>query len=204
MNSKHIVIISFSALTLSISGCTERAEEESKLIEKATSSGAIVTATATPTDIAPVELQMPGPTEAIQPIDEPTTIEEPSTEVRGFDADLRPSDGLAIQRFVTTSSVEGREPVGAGAVFRPSNERVYAFIEASNESSSPKVLLVHFLGPEDNVSGGIELEIPASVPRWRTWAYTRHAKEPGLWRVEIHDGDGALIGALPFEIEADQ
>jgi hypothetical protein len=51
------------------------------------------------------------------------------------------------------------------------------------------------------VSGGVELEIPASVPRWRTWAYTRHAKTPGLWRVEIRDDEGTLMGALPFEIE---
>ena len=79
--------------------------------------------------------------------------------------------------------------------------RIYAFIDASNESTSDKSLVVHFIGPNGKVSGGIELVIPASVPRWRTWAYTRHAKEPGLWRVEIRDVDGNLIGALPFEVQ---
>jgi hypothetical protein len=207
MNNKHIVLISISlsALMLSMFGCDERTERESSLVDKATRSEAIVTATTTPTNLAPVELQVTDQApEANQAIDELSRTEEPSTEVRAFDAELRPSGGLVIQRFVTTSSVEKREPTGAGAVFRSSDDRVYAFIEASNESSSPKTLLVHFLGPEDEVSGGIELEIPASVPRWRTWAYTRHAKAPGLWRVEIRDADGALIGALPFEIEADQ
>ena len=48
---------------------------------------------------------------------------------------------------------------------------------------------------------GVDLEVPASVPRWRTWAYTRHAKEPGPWRVEVRDSDGVLVGALPFVVE---
>ncbi|UCH30342.1 MAG: DUF2914 domain-containing protein, partial [Myxococcales bacterium] len=61
--------------------------------------------------------------------------------------------------------------------------------------------MVHFIGPEGQVSGGIELVIPASAPRWRTWAYTRYAKKPGLWRVEIRDVNGSLIAALPFEVE---
>jgi len=64
-------------------------------------------------------------------------------------------------------------------------------------------LFVHFIGPQGKVSGGIELEIPASAPRWRTWAYTRNFDAPGLWRVEIRDAEGSLLGALPFEVEAD-
>ena len=87
-------------------------------------------------------------------------------------------------------------------MFGPEHEKVYAFVEVSNESESDKSLFVHFIGPKGKVSGGIELEIPASVPRWRTWAYTRHFDAPGLWRVEIRDEDGSLLGALPFEVEA--
>ncbi len=74
---------------------------------------------------------------------------------------------------------------------------MYAFVEVRNESEDDKTLLVHFIGPEGQVSGGI----PASTPRWRTWAYTRNATKPGLWRVEIRSEDGTLVGALPFEVE---
>ena len=75
------------------------------------------------------------------------------------------------------------------------------FIDAANESTTDELLMVYFIGPDGAVSGGVELVIPASAPRWRTWAYTRHAQKPGLWRVEIRDGNGSLIGALPFEVE---
>ena len=86
-------------------------------------------------------------------------------------------------------------------MFGDHDERVYAFVEVRNDSERDETLLVHFIGPDGQVSGGIELRIPASTPRWRTWAYTRNANEPGLWRVEIRSEDGALLGALPFEVE---
>lgn len=204
MNDKHIVLIQLAALTLCGAGCADRAEKEKSLVEKTTKSETTVTSTATPIAI---EVADPGASEtppgpAVP--DEPSKADEPSTKQIAFEPDLGSSDGLSLQRFVTTSTIEGREPTGADAVFQANVERVYAFIEARNESSSPKTLLVYFLGPGEKVSGGIELEIPASVPRWRTWAYTRHAKEPGLWRVEVRDLNGALVGALPFEIEPGQ
>ena len=113
------------------------------------------------------------------------------------------ADGVTIQRFLTASAVMKREPVHPRSNFVPSDEKVYAFVEVSNASESAKRLLVHFIGPEGKVSGGIELEIPAAVPRWRTWAYPRHFDVPGLWRVEIRNAEGELLGALPFEVEAE-
>ena len=121
---------------------------------------------------------------------------------RSFKPVLQEMDGLTIRRLITASEVEHREPVAASSVFGRHEERIYAFVEVSNESEDDKVLLVHFIGPDEQVSGGIELEIPPTVPRWRTWAHTKHAKKPGLWRVEIRSTDGTLLGALPFEVES--
>jgi hypothetical protein len=137
-----------------------------------------------------------------KPVEEREQTEEPTTkQAPSFDPVVESIDGVAIQRFVTTSAIDEREPTDPTSTFSPRHERVYAFVEVSNESESNKSLFVHFIGPKEKVSGGVELEIPASVPRWRTWAYTRHFEEPGLWRVEIRDVDGALLGALPFEVE---
>jgi len=109
-------------------------------------------------------------------------------------------DGLRIKRFVTAPKVEDREPVAPSSVFAARDQAVYAFVDVSNTSEEQKSLSVHFLGPNGQVSGGIELHIPAAVPRWRTWAYTKHANDPGLWHVEIRSVDGTLLGTLPFEV----
>ena len=203
-NTAHI----FLALSLASSlGCGERAERETKVIEKIAAPDATMASTAAPSVVEPVEIEAPpAPVEKLEareeaePLPEPKTIEPKTIESKAFEPTVYDADGLTLRRFVTTSTIEDREPTGAGSVFLASNERVYAFVEASNESQSPKTLLVHFFGPDGKVSGGVELEIPASVPRWRTWAYTRHAKKPGAWRVEIRDANGTLFGALPFEI----
>jgi hypothetical protein len=122
-------------------------------------------------------------------------------EERSFEPSLPTIDGLTIRRLITAPEVEHREPVAASSVFGGHEERIYAFVEVSNESEDDKVLLVHFIGPDGQVSGGIELDIPPAVPRWRTWAHTKYAKKPGLWRVEIRSTDGTLLGALPFEVD---
>jgi hypothetical protein len=116
---------------------------------------------------------------------------------------LESHDGLAIERLVMASAIEDREPALASSIFGNGEDKIYAFIEASNSSQSDQTLMVHFIGPGGEVSGGIDLEVPASAPRWRTWAYTRHAKAPGIWRVEIRNPEGVLLGVLPFEVKPD-
>ena len=120
---------------------------------------------------------------------------------RAFEPWRQNGDGLTIRRLITASEVGHRERVAVSSVCGRNDERVYAFVEVSNESEDEKVLWVHFIGPDGQVSGGIELGIPPAVPRWRTWAHTKHAKKSGLWRVEIRSTDGTLLGALPFEVD---
>lgn len=120
-----------------------------------------------------------------------------------FEPVLDDVGGLQIQRLITTPAVDGREPTDPRSVFDHDHDKVIAFIEASNDTSDPKSLFVHFVGPSGAVTGGVELVIPAHAPRWRTWAFTRFAKEEGVWHVEVRDADGVLIGTLPFEVEPD-
>jgi hypothetical protein len=127
--------------------------------------------------------------------------EKPKPDDVSFEPSVESVGGVTIQRFVTASEIDKREPVDPTSTFGPHHDRVYAFVEVSNDAESDKSLFVHFIGPNAKVSGGIELEIPASVPRWRTWAYTRHFDAPGLWRVEVRDAEGRLLGALPFEVD---
>jgi hypothetical protein len=117
-----------------------------------------------------------------------------------YEPTLPSDDGIAIRRLITESDIEGREPVAASPVFADDEDRVYAFLELSNESSEATTVTVFFMSPSGKVHGGVELEVPANAPRWRTWAYTRFADELGLWRVEVQSSAGALLGSLPFEV----
>jgi len=195
MNIKSKVIAPIMLVLLAAVGCNEATPPKSDAIERAASPKPTLTSTAPVAAPKPVEEKKPEPS-ALE-VEEPQPVEE----ARAFEPDLQSVDGISIVRLITAPEVEHREPVAASAVFRGHEERVYAFVEVSNESKENKTLFVHFIGPDGQVSGGIELEIPPTVPRWRTWAHTRHAKKPGLWRVEIRSADGTLIGALPFEVE---
>ena len=199
MTIKHITTLTL--LTLSLAACSEEAPRQSELAERAASAEPILTSTVT---TAPVERVEPEPSEKAEP--EGSTPAEPQvepvqTDTPSFEPLVETVDGVTLQRFVTTSAIERREPTDPTSTFGPQHDKVYAFVEVSNESELDKSLFVHFIGPKGKVSGGIELDIPAAVPRWRTWAYTRHFAEPGLWRVEIRDADGTLLGALPFDVE---
>ncbi|MBW1762750.1 MAG: DUF2914 domain-containing protein [Deltaproteobacteria bacterium] len=197
MKIKSRVITPIMLVLLTAVGCNEATPSTSDVIERATSPKPTLTSTAPPTAPKPVEAKQAEPS-----ILEAEKLPVVETE-RSFAPELESMDGLTIRRLVTASEIEHREPVAASSVFGRHEERVYAFLEVSNESEDDMTLLVHFIGPGEQVSGGIELNIPPAVPRWRTWALTRHAKQAGLWRVEVRSPDGDLLGALPFEVEAD-
>jgi hypothetical protein len=202
MRIKHIVTIALATFALCLAGCSEEETKRSDAVERVTPEEPVLTSTVTPAapEPTPAEPTTKAPEEESKVVDSPETPELPDPPT--FEPDVETVDGVTLQRFVTTSIIEKREPVDPMSAFGPQHEKVYAFVEVSNESETDKSLYVHFVGPKGKVSGGIELEIPASVPRWRTWAYTRHFASPGLWRVEIRDADGKLLGALPFEVEA--
>jgi hypothetical protein len=192
MNIEPRSIVPVILVLLTAAACTEAKPPKSEAIERAKPTQPLLTAKAPTT---PIQEKKPAPP-VVEVIEAPP-VEKPQS----FEAELESFDGLTIQRLVTAPEVERREPVAASAVFGHHDEKVYAFVEVSNESDEDKSLLVHFIGPDGQVSGGIELRIPAAAPRWRTWAYTRNATKTGLWRVEVRSEDGTLIGALPFEVE---
>ncbi len=200
MNIEPRITIPVILALLVAAACTEAKPSKSKAVDRATPMPAMLTSTAPAALPKPIEEKKPDPPVA-ELIEAPSTEELPLEEPRSFEPELETFDGLTIERLITAPEVERREPVAATSVFGHHDERVYAFVEVSNTSEEDKSVLVHFVGPEGQVSGGIELRIPAAAPRWRTWAYTRHATKPGLWRVEIRSKDGTLIGALPFEVE---
>lgn len=197
MQIKNGITIVFSFALSTALACTEAKSPASEAIERAK----LVEPTLTST--APVKATEPAPEERLEQEIPDIAVPVPVEDTRAFEPAFEASAGLTIQRLVTATGVDQREPVAPSAFFGQHEARIYAFVEASNESHEEETLTVHFIGPEGQVSGGIELRIPAEAPRWRTWAFTEHAKDPGLWRVEIRSSEGTLLGALPFEVDPD-
>ena len=203
MNIKPRLVIAIAGVLLA-QGCTQADPPKSELADRGEPTKPTLTSTVAPAPVKPIEKKVDvveekeAASKSTEPSIEPT---KPDVEAPSFEPELGSFEGLTIRRLVATSAIDKREPVFASSVFDHHDEKIYAFVEASNESEFEKTMVVHFIGPDGRVSGGIELRIPPSVPRWRTWAYTRNAKEPGLWHIEIRNPDGALIGALPFEVE---
>jgi hypothetical protein len=206
MKTQEIAIIVLTLLGTNLIGCRDAEPLETKTIEQ--KAGPIPTLTSTAPSVATTSTEPTGaPVTRVEQVEPDEELEpEPKAAAlvpsdESFAPETESFDGLTLVRFVTAPDVEQREPTLVSSRFGTDEERIYAFLEAKNESELDKTLSVHFIGPGQEVSGGIELEIPASAPRWRTWAYTRHARTPGLWHVEIRDEGGTLIGALPFEVE---
>lgn len=204
MNIKPHVVILITLAALAATGCNTKTSHEPGPLERASSSKPTLTSTITPAPkqavpkpLVPLEDDHiePGATKQITQLDSKSEADEVL-----YEPALQREDGMTIHRLITAPEVEGREPLAPSAVFGHHEEKVYAFLDVGNESTEAKKLTVFFVGPSGKVSGGVELTVPPSVPRWRTWAYTRFADEVGLWRVEVRSSTGALLGALPFEV----
>lgn len=203
MNIKSTLVIAIAGALLAL-GCTQAEPPKSELADRGELTKPTLTSAIAPAPVKPIEKEVDAVEDkekAPKSIEPSVELTKPEVEAPSFEPELGSFDGLTIRRLVATSAIDKREPVFASSVFDHHDEKIYAFVEASNESEFEKTMVVHFIGPDGRVSGGIELRIPPSVPRWRTWAYTKNAKEPGLWHIEIRNPDGALIGALPFEVD---
>jgi DUF2914 family protein len=106
---------------------------------------------------------------------------------------------LGVKRLVLAHGIDGHEPQEATSSFRANNDRVYAFVEVSNNTKSEGTIHVVFLPP----TGPALAEIPLKVgdgPRFRTWAFTRKVHEAGEWAVVVRDDHGKLLGRQSFTV----
>ncbi|HEY8429574.1 MAG TPA: hypothetical protein VIL20_14420, partial [Sandaracinaceae bacterium] len=124
----------------------------------------------------------PVPAPALEPELASTAAPAPGTaidEARGEEAERYgpelASGAIRVRRLVVATGVEGREPTGAADVFRlGAQRRLYAFVEAVNETDDAATLRVTFEPDEGESVGHVALQVPANAARFRTWAYTRH------------------------------
>ena len=108
---------------------------------------------------------------------------------------------LVVKRLVVATGVKGHEPVDAGTSFKVGGGRkIFAFVELDNKAAAPGEITVAFEPPDGGASrGNVKLAV-GGEPHWRTWAFTRTAREPGAWTAVVRDHHGAELARAPFEI----
>jgi hypothetical protein len=107
---------------------------------------------------------------------------------------------LHVKRLVLARSVAGHEPVDVATSFSAAqNDRIYAFVEVDNPERAESQIVVTFEPEHGSPTGFVRLDVGAS-PRWRTWAYTRAARQPGAWAAVVRDGNGVELGRTAFEV----
>jgi hypothetical protein len=108
---------------------------------------------------------------------------------------------LRIKRLVLATGVSGREPEGAAKIFRQGDlDKLYAFVEVENRTREPAEITVTFEPPQGRSEhGNVKLAV-GGHPRWRTWAYTRTARQVGSWTAVVKDERGRTLARAPFEI----
>lgn len=110
---------------------------------------------------------------------------------------------LAVKRFVVASAIEAREPVVAEKLSLANRPPVFAFAELENPGVDAQKIRITF--EQQGVSSGkivgnVELAVPPSRSRWRTWAKTQLIDKPGAWAAVLRDEQGQVLARTPFEV----
>jgi len=109
-------------------------------------------------------------------------------------------DGLRLRRLALSRSVESREPVDPSVEFQSEAAPLFAFVDVANETDNPAEVVVTFESPSGRSVGHVTLGVPASSPRWRTWARSHMITEPGSWTAVVRTVDGSLLGRMEFTV----
>lgn len=131
-----------------------------------------------------------------------TSPKEESAKSDATEADRDEADGpvpLKVKRIQFAESIDSREPVDPEETFAGSEvDKLYAFVELSNETKQKSKIVVRFIPPSGS-SSKVTLDV-GDKARWRTWALRRGVKAVGTWTVVVSDAEGNEIGRRTFEV----
>ena len=186
--TKIVPLTLFAALALG--GCGEEPETVTENIKHTAESARVDALADASARRAKIADKAVAPKADPKPVREPAPEPEPEVDV---DADLY------VKRLVIAHGVDSHEPVDANDSFGSDNDRIYAFVEVGNRDRSNSEIYVSFVkdGADDN--GGVRLRVGAS-PRWRTWAFTRLANDPGTYQAVVKNAKGHELARTTFEV----
>lgn len=154
----------------------------------------------------------PATARAVEPLPAPSLAPELATTApSGIDVEAEPepesdepelaAGPIRLRRLIVATGVASREPTGAADEFSlGESPRLYAFVEAVNETGEPVALAITFEPERGESVGHVSVDVPAHSPRFRTWAYTRHIYTRGRWEAVVRAPDGRVIGRRAFSV----
>lgn len=122
-----------------------------------------------------------------------------SDEPREAPAAEQKVGSLRLKRIQFASSIESREPVDPEETFSAAQtDKLYAFLEISNEAKTESKITVTFIPPM-GAHSKVTLKV-GDKARWRTWAQRKSPKAIGTWKVVVHDESGRELGHRSFDV----
>jgi hypothetical protein len=106
---------------------------------------------------------------------------------------------LTVTRLAIARDVKGREPVDVGTRFDSKEPRLFAFVDVANPEKAPGEITIEFQPPKGSARGNVSLKVGESE-RYRTWAFTRLAKDPGQWKAVVKNERGEVLAEESFEV----
>lgn len=113
----------------------------------------------------------------------------------------KPADApVRVKRLVLAKNVKDRAPVDAAETFSLDEvEKLYAFVELDNPERGASRVFVTFEKERGPSFGQVELSVGPSA-RWRTWAWTKGVKKPGVYFAVVKSADGRVLAKQRFEV----
>ena len=105
---------------------------------------------------------------------------------------------IKVEKIVTASSVENREPVGETAAFDGAAGRVYTWTKITAANTPVAIKHVYYFG-EKKV---FELELSIKSSPYRVWS--NKAVWPGSWKVDVTDETGKVLSSASFTVSAEK
>jgi hypothetical protein len=178
-------VASFSAGLSLTTACSHRVDPEPE---------AIAIRPSLPTEPKPSPLPTPEAAKTTPSVPIPAKpVVKPTADARTL-----ASGKVAVRRLVVTHAVKDREPIEPAELV--TGTPVLAFVELSNADASERNVVVTFEREGRPAVGHVKLHVPASSPRFRTWARTHNLSEVGTWEAVIRSEDGKELGRQPFEL----
>ncbi len=104
-------------------------------------------------------------------------------------------DNISVEKIVTSTGVEQREPVGENKEFEASAGKVYCWTKIIAKTPPAKVNHIWYVGGKKVFEQSLELKNPSN----RTWSCK--SVKVGDWKVEVADEGGTVLSTVEFKVK---